>query len=69
MPFKGVLADTLFQLVGGLRAAMGYCGVETIQQLQTDTQFLKITSASLIENHPHGISLVKEAPNYSRRDY
>ncbi len=69
VPFKGVLADTLFQLVGGLRAAMGYCGVETIQQLQTDTQFLKITSASLIENHPHGISLVKEAPNYSRRDY
>jgi IMP dehydrogenase len=69
VPYKGVLADTIFQLVGGLRAGMGYCGVATIEELKRDTQFIKITGASLEESHPHGISLVKEAPNYSRSDY
>lgn len=69
VPYKGILADTIFQLVGGLKAAMGYCGVENIEQLINDTQFIKITMASLQESHPHGISLVKEASNYSRSDY
>lgn len=64
-PYKGSVADTVFQLVGGLRAGMGYCGVRTIDDLINKTQFIRITSAGLKESHPHDIIITKESPNYS----
>jgi IMP dehydrogenase len=63
--FKGSLSETAFQLVGGLRAGMGYCGCKTIEDLKTKSQFVRITSAGLRESHPHDIQITKEAPNYS----
>ncbi|MBR7033767.1 MAG: IMP dehydrogenase [Clostridia bacterium] len=65
VPFKGPLSDTVFQLIGGLRAGMGYCGAPTIEALKKDARFVKITGAGLRESHPHDISITKEAPNYS----
>ncbi len=65
VPYKGSVADTLFQMVGGLRASMGYCGVRNIEELITKTQFIRITSAGLKESHPHDVNITKEAPNYS----
>lgn len=65
VPYKGSLADTVFQLVGGLRSGMGYCGAATIKDLREKSQFVKITSAGLIESHPHDISITKESPNYN----
>ena len=65
VPYKGVLADTVFQLIGGLRSSMGYCGTENIQALRERGEFIRITSAGLVESHPHDISITKEAPNYS----
>lgn len=62
--YKGALADTIFQLLGGLKSGMGYCGCANIEDLKTKTQFIKITAASLKESHPHDISITKEAPNY-----
>jgi len=66
VPYKGVLADTIYQMVGGLRAGMGYCGAATIDDLRQNAEFIKITGAGLAESHPHDISITKEAPNYSR---
>ena len=66
VPYKGVLADTIYQMVGGLRAGMGYCGAKTIDDLRKNAEFIKITGAGLAESHPHDISITKEAPNYSR---
>ncbi|MGN0242745.1 MAG: IMP dehydrogenase [Lachnospiraceae bacterium] len=63
--YKGTAEDTIFQLLGGLRAGMGYCGAETIEQLKEKGQFVKISAASLKESHPHDIQITKEAPNYS----
>ncbi len=65
VPYKGVLADTIFQMMGGLRSGMGYCGCETIEDLHRKAQFIRITGAGLKESHPHDISITKEAPNYS----
>jgi IMP dehydrogenase len=67
VPFKGPLADTVYQLVGGLRAGMGYVGARDIERLRRDTKFIRITMASLIEGHPHDITITKEAPNYNER--
>ncbi|MDA8096179.1 MAG: IMP dehydrogenase [Desulforudis sp.] len=67
VPFKGSLSDTVYQLVGGLRSGMGYCGVVTIRDLQQKTQFIRITAAGLRESHPHDVLITKEAPNYSLR--
>jgi len=64
IPFKGPLADSVYQLVGGLRAGMGYCGVTSIDELRLRAQFVRITSAGLRESHPHDITITKEAPNY-----
>ena len=64
--FKGALGDVVFQLMGGLRAGMGYCGAKDIETLK-QAEFMRITSASLIESHPHDISITKEAPNYTVR--
>jgi len=63
--YKGTVEDTVFQLVGGLRSGMGYCGAETIEKLKETGKFVKISSASLKESHPHDIHITKEAPNYS----
>lgn len=65
VPYKGPAASTIFQMVGGLRASMGYCGCHTIKEMIENTQFIQITSAGLRESHPHDISITKEAPNYS----
>ena len=65
VPFKGPLADTIFQMMGGLRSGMGYCGCRNIEELQTKTRFIRITNAGLIESHPHDVFITKEAPNYS----
>jgi IMP dehydrogenase len=65
VPYKGPVADVLFQLVGGLRSGMGYCGVETVRALQAETQMVRITSAGLRESHPHDVAITREAPNYS----
>ena len=67
VPYRGSLADVVFQLMGGLRAGMGYCGMENIEKLRKNAQFVKISNAALIESHPHDISITKEAPNYSTR--
>ncbi|MCR5567584.1 MAG: IMP dehydrogenase [Clostridiales bacterium] len=66
VPYKGTLADTVFQMVGGLRAGMGYCGAKNIDDLRKNSEFVRITGAGLAESHPHDISITKEAPNYSR---
>jgi IMP dehydrogenase len=65
VPYKGPLADFVFQLVGGLRAGMGYCGARTIEELRTKTRFIQVTAASVQESHPHDIAITQEAPNYS----
>ena len=66
IPYKGTLAEVMVQYVGGLRAGMGYCGANTITDLQ-GARFVKITNAGYRESHPHNITITKEAPNYSRR--
>ena len=65
VPFKGPLADFVYQFVGGLRAGMGYCGAAGIDELRREAQFLQVTSAALRESHPHDIVVLREAPNYS----
>ncbi len=66
--YKGTVEDTVFQLIGGLRSGMGYCGCQTIDELKENGKFVKITSAALRESHPHDIHITKEAPNYSTDD-
>ena len=65
VPYKGPLADTVFQMLGGLRSGMGYTGCRNIEELHEKAQFIKITGAGLRESHPHDIQITKEAPNYS----
>jgi IMP dehydrogenase len=65
VPYKGPVADVIYQMVGGLRSGMGYCGVATIPQLQCDVEMLQITTAGLRESHPHDVTITREAPNYS----
>lgn len=65
VPYRGPLSEIVYQLMGGLRASMGYCGQQTIESLRKNGRFVKITQASLIESHPHDISITKESPNYS----
>jgi IMP dehydrogenase len=65
VPYKGPVGDVLFQMVGGLRSGMGYCGVASIAELQRDVEFVQITSAGLRESHPHDVTITREAPNYS----
>lgn len=63
--YKGTVEDTVFQLIGGLRSGMGYCGAPDVESLQKNGKFVKISAASLKESHPHDIHITKEAPNYS----
>jgi len=65
VPYKGTLAEVIYQLIGGLRAGMGYCGAPNIEKLR-EAQFVRITNAGLMENHPHDVTITREAPNYSR---
>ena len=64
VPYKGMLGDLIHQLVGGLKAGMGYCGCKTIADLREKTRFIKISSAGLRESHVHDVTISKEAPNY-----
>ncbi|MBQ4145798.1 MAG: IMP dehydrogenase [Clostridia bacterium] len=65
VPYKGAVSDTIYQLLGGLRAGMGYCGTKTIEDLKVNGKFIKITGAGLKESHPHDVNITKESPNYS----
>ena len=65
VPYKGAVSETIFQMMGGLRSGMGYCGCRTIEELRTKTKFVRITGAGLKESHPHDIYITKEAPNYT----
>lgn len=65
VPYKGTLSETIYQLIGGLRSGMGYCGAKDIETLH-DAKFVRITSAAVVENHPHDVTITKEAPNYTR---
>jgi len=67
VPYSGPLSDIVFQLVGGIKSGMGYCGMPTVDDLRKKAEFVKITSASLVESHPHDISITKEAPNYNTK--
>lgn len=67
VPYKGPLSETIFQLMGGLRSGMGYCGCRNIEEMRTKTKFIRITDAGLKESHPHDIYITKEAPNYTLR--
>lgn len=67
VPFKGTLAEVMVQYIGGLRAGMGYCGANTVEELQQKGRFVKITAAGVKESHPHNVNITKEAPNYSTR--
>jgi len=67
VPFKGPVAASVFQMIGGLRAGMGYAGVADIESLRTRTRFARVTPAGLRESHPHDVTITKEAPNYEIR--
>lgn len=67
VPYKGPVADTVYQLVGGLRAAMGYCGCSNLEQMKSDARFVRMTAAGLRESHPHDVIITKESPNYYTR--
>jgi IMP dehydrogenase len=64
VPYRGGLSDYVHQLVGGVRASMGYCGCRTIDEMQTNTRFIEITAAGLRESHPHDVTITEDAPNY-----
>jgi IMP dehydrogenase len=66
VPYRGMVAEVLYQMVGGLRAGMGYCGAKNIQALK-QARFVKITHAGILESHPHDVIITREAPNYSRK--
>jgi IMP dehydrogenase len=68
VPYKGQLAPFVYQMVGGLRAGMGYCGCKTLEELRTKTRFIQVTAASVQESHPHDIAITQESPNYSTVD-
>jgi IMP dehydrogenase len=64
--YRGLLSNFVFQLIGGVKAGMGYCGVKTIEELRERARLVKLTNAGLLESHPHNITITKEAPNYQR---
>ena len=65
VPYKGQLHGFLYQLIGGLRAGMGYCGIRSVAELRTEARFIQVSPASVRENHPHDIAITQEAPNYT----
>ncbi len=64
VPYKGAMADTVFQLVGGLQSGMGYCGAPDLDELRKKATFVRVTSGGLRESHPHDVTITREAPNY-----
>lgn len=66
IPYKGRVSETIFQMVGGLRQGMGYCGAADLEALRRDTEFVRVTMAGLLEGHPHDVTITREAPNYTR---
>jgi IMP dehydrogenase len=64
VPYKGPVSDTLYQLVGGLRSGMGYCGAESLDALRERARFIRVTMGGLRESHPHDVTITREAPNY-----
>ena len=68
VPYKGILSETIYQMIGGLRSGMGYCGAASISALRSGAEFIQVTNAGLAESHPHHISITKESPNYSRME-
>jgi len=69
VPYKGTLAEVIYQLMGGLRAGMGYVGARSIKTLKEESKFVRITNSGVIESHPHDVSITREAPNYSRKSF
>ena len=67
VPYKGTLEETVYQLIGGLRSGMGYCGAHNLQELQ-QARFTRVTASGMAESHPHDVTITKETPNYSRGD-
>ena len=65
VPYRGPLSEFVYQLVGGLRAGMGYCGTADITSLRRDARFCRISAASMVESHPHDLTITKESPNYT----
>jgi IMP dehydrogenase len=65
VPYRGPLGEFVYQMVGGLRAAMGYCGAGDIASLRRNARFIRVSSAGLVESHPHDITITRESPNYS----
>ena len=65
VPYKGTLAEVIYQMIGGLRAGMGYCGAKNMEQLR-EAKFVRITHSGILESHPHDVTITREAPNYSR---
>ena len=68
VPYRGNLSSTVYQMIGGLRASMGYCGVKDMRSMQRETEFIRVSSAGYNESHPHDVIIVKEAPNYQTKD-
>ena len=68
VPYRGTVSEIVYQMVGGIRSGMGYCGKATIEDLRKNSEFVRITNAGLQESHPHDISISKEAPNYTVRN-
>jgi len=67
VPYSGTLGEIVYQMIGGLQAAMGYCGCATVKALYEQAQFIRVTSSGLYESHPHNVHITKEAPNYNIR--
>jgi len=65
VPYRGSLGDFVYQMVGGLRAGMGYCGTKNIDELRKEARFCRVSAASMAESHPHDITITKESPNYT----
>jgi IMP dehydrogenase len=65
VPYRGPLSDFVYQLIGGLRSGMGYCGAGTVEELRTKTVFYRVTAAGVAESHPHDVTITKESPNYA----
>ena len=65
VPYRGTLADFVYQLMGGLKSGMDHCGTHTVEQLRTQARFMRVSGASQVENHPHDIQITHEAPNYT----
>jgi IMP dehydrogenase len=69
VPYKGALSEVVYQMIGGLRAGMGYLGAKNIAAIKKDAKFVRITNAGIIESHPHDVAITRESPNYSRKTF